>query len=165
MPVSSAVRWKSAPARKTVIHLEKPAFSTIQYSGSKKRPTRTASRRKYIYIQNGFDFCEGKEASDNMDTNIRNAINKINAEFNYNLEMEISRTPFQPFLSDGVSSSSDAWYAKIYNTEGVLEVEFLERDGGVIASVLHRFNFTTARVVQIMDVLMEFMPTAPPGGD
>ena len=96
-----------------------------------------------------------------MDTNIRNAITKINADFNYNLEVELSRTPFQAHFV----SSPDAWHAKIYNTEGVLEVEFLERDGGVVASVMNRFNLTTARVTRVMDALMEFMPIAPPGGD
>ena len=96
-----------------------------------------------------------------MDTNIRNAIIKINAEFHDNLEVETSRTPFQAHFA----SSPDAWHAKIYDTAGVLEVEFLERDGGVIASVLNRFNLTTARVTRIMNVLMEFMPIAPPGGD
>lgn len=100
-----------------------------------------------------------------MDTNIRNAITKMNAEFNYGLETEISRTPFQPWLNEGDALNSDAWYAKIYNTEGVLEVEFIERDGGVVASVMNRFNLTTARVTRIMDVLMEFMPISPPGGD
>jgi hypothetical protein len=100
-----------------------------------------------------------------MDTNIRNAITKMNAEFNYGLEVESSRTPFQPFLNEGAPASADAWYAKIYDTAGAIEVEFLERDGGVIASVLNRFNFTTAKVVRIMDVLMEFMPISPPGGD
>jgi len=100
-----------------------------------------------------------------MESNIRNAIKKVNAEFNYGLEVESSHTPFQPYLSDGATPNSDAVYAKIYNTEGVLEVEFIERDGGVVASVMNRFNFTTARVVRIMDVLMEFMPISPPGGD
>ena len=100
-----------------------------------------------------------------MDTNIRNAVKKMNAEYNYGLEVESSRIPFQPFLNDGVVPNSDAVYAKIYNTEGVLEVEFIERDGGVIAPVMNRFNFTTARVVRIMDTLMEFMPISPPGGD
>lgn len=96
-----------------------------------------------------------------MDTNIRNAIAKINAEFNYGLAMESSRTPFQSWIV----SESDAWYVKIYDTEGTLEAEFLERDGGVIASVLNRFNMTTAKVTRIMDGLMGFMPTSPPGGD
>ena len=53
----------------------------------------------------------------------------------------------------------------IYNTEGMMEIEFIERDGGVVASVMNRFNFTTAKVVRIMDVLMEYMPISPPGGD
>jgi hypothetical protein len=47
----------------------------------------------------------------------------------------------------------------------MIRVEFLERDGGVIASVMERFNITTARLTRIMDVLMEFMPISPPGGD
>lgn len=100
-----------------------------------------------------------------MDTNIRNAITKMNAEFNYGLEVESSRTPFQPFLNEGAPASADAWYAKIYDTAGAIEVEFLERDGGVIASVLNRFNISTAKLTRILDSMMEFMPISPPGGD
>jgi hypothetical protein len=89
----------------------------------------------------------------NMETNIRNAIIKTNAEFNYGLEVEITHVEHEP------------WYAKIYDTASMIRVEFLERDGGVIASVMERFNITTARLTRIMDVLMEFMPISPPGGD
>jgi len=100
-----------------------------------------------------------------MDTNIRNAVAKMNAEFNYGLEMEISRTAFQPWFNAGATPTTDAWYVKLYNSAGMLTVEFIERDGGTVASVMDRFNMTTGKVTRIMDVLMEFMPITPPGGD
>jgi hypothetical protein len=100
-----------------------------------------------------------------MNTNIRNAVAKMNAEFNYGLEMEISRTAFQPWFNAGATPTTDAWYVKLYNSAGMLSVEFIERDGGVVASVMDRFNMTTGKVTRIMDVLMEFMPITPPGGD
>ena len=98
-----------------------------------------------------------------MNTNIRNAIMKMNTATGYAMELEVSNGRFQAW--EQTQSDPHVCYAKIYNTEGFLEVEFLERDGGVIASVMNRFNKTTARVTRIMDTLMEFMPIAPPGGD
>ena len=98
-----------------------------------------------------------------MDTNIRNAITKMNAATGYDMGAEVSRTMSQPW--EKTETDPDAWYAMIYNTEGMMEIEFIEREGGVVASVMNRFNFTTAKVVRIMDVLMEYMPISPPGGD
>jgi hypothetical protein len=100
-----------------------------------------------------------------METNIRNAVAKMNANFNYGLEMEISRTAFQPWFNAEMTPNSDAWYVKLYNSAGMLSVEFIERDGGIVASVMDRFNMTTAKVTRIMDALMEHMPITPPGGD
>jgi len=100
-----------------------------------------------------------------MDTNIRNAVAKMNVDFNYGLEMEISRTAFQPWFNAGATPTTDAWYVKLYNSAGMLSVEFIERDGGVVASVMDRFNMTTGKVTRIMDALMEHMPITPPGGD
>ena len=88
-----------------------------------------------------------------MDINIHNAIKKMNAATGYNMAVTIRHKDFEP------------WYAEIYNTEGTMEVEFLERDGGVIASVMHRFNISTAKLTRILDSMMEFMPISPPGGD
>ena len=98
-----------------------------------------------------------------MDTNIRNAITKMNAATGYDMGAEISRTMSQPWEHKDIDP--DAWYAMIYNTEGMMEIEFLERDGGVVASVLNRFNITTAKLTRIMNSIMEFMPISPPGGD
>jgi hypothetical protein len=89
----------------------------------------------------------------------------MNVDFNYGLEMEISRTAFQPWFNAGATPTTDAWYVKLYNSAGMLSVEFIERDGGVVASVMDRFNMTTGKVTRIMDALMEHMPITPPGGD
>ena len=100
-----------------------------------------------------------------METNIRNAVKNMNVRFNYGLEMELSRTAFQPWFNAELTPNSDAWYLKLYNSAGMLSVEFIERDGGIVASVMDRFNMTTAKVTRIMDALMEHMPITPPGGD
>ena len=100
-----------------------------------------------------------------MDSILRNAIKKVNVDFNYAMEVDVSRTPFQPWFKQEATHEPKPWYVKIYDTAGMVTVELIERDGGIVASVMDRINMSTPKVGNIMDALLDYIPITPPGGD